>query len=43
MNKIKTLTDDEIDEIILYYGQIPENLPYNLKCILVEKYEKENK
>ena len=34
---------DEIDEIILYYGQIPENLPYNLKCILVEKYEKEEK
>ena len=25
----------------MYYGQIPDNLPYNLKAILVEKFEKE--
>ena len=35
------LSDEEVDMICMYYGQIPENLPYNLKAILVEKFEKE--
>ena len=34
-------TKDEIDCMCMYYGQIPENLPYNLKAIFVEKYENE--
>ena len=34
-------TKDEIDYICMYYGQIPENLTYNMKAILVEKLEKE--
>ena len=34
-------TKDEIDYMCMYYGQIPENLPYNLKAIFVEKYENE--
>ena len=34
-------TKEEVDTICMYYGQIPENLPYNLKAILVEKFEKE--
>ena len=38
---IYKLTDDEIDMICMYYGQIPENLTYRMKTMLVEKYEKE--
>ena len=34
-------TKDEIDYMCMYYWQIPENLPYNLKAIFVEKYENE--
>jgi len=34
-------TKDEIDYICMYYGQIPENLTYNMKIILVEKLENE--
>ena len=34
-------TKDEIDYICMYYGQIPENLTYNMKAILVEKLENE--
>ena len=34
-------TKNDIDEICIYYGQIPSNLPYNLKAILVEKFENE--
>ena len=34
-------TKDEIDYICMYYGQMPENLTYNMKAILVEKYEDE--
>lgn len=34
-------TEDEIDYICMYYGQIPENLTYNMKIILVEKLENE--
>ena len=30
-------TKDEIDYICMYYGQIPENLTYNMKIMLVEK------
>ena len=34
-------TKDEIDYICMYYGQIPENLTYNMKIGLVEKLEDE--
>ena len=34
-------TKDEIDCMCMYYGQIPDNLTYNMKAILVEKYEDE--
>jgi hypothetical protein len=34
-------TKDEIDYICMYYGQIPENLTYNMKVMLVEKLENE--
>tara|TARA_R110002096_G_scaffold269461_1_gene463288 strand:- start:55 stop:219 length:165 start_codon:yes stop_codon:yes gene_type:complete len=34
-------TKDEIDYICMYYGQIPENLTYNMKAMLVEKLEDE--
>jgi len=34
-------TKDEIDYICMYYGQIPENLTYNMKVGLVEKLENE--
>ena len=32
---------DEIDYICMYYGQIPENLTYNMKIIFVERLENE--
>ena len=34
-------TKDEIDYIWMYYGQIPDNLTYNMKAMLVEKLEDE--
>ena len=34
-------TEDEIDYICMYYGQIPENLTYNMKIMFVEKLEDE--
>ena len=34
-------TNDEIDYICMYYGQIPENLTYNMKIMFVEKLENE--
>ena len=34
-------TEDEIDYICMYYGQIPDNLTYNMKIMLVEKLENE--
>ena len=34
-------TKDEIDYICMYYGQIPDNLTYNMKAMLVEKLEDE--
>ena len=34
-------TKDEIDYICMYFGQIPENLTYNMKVMLTEKLEKE--
>ena len=43
MNYLDIWTEEEVDYICMYYGQIPENLPYNLKAILVEKFEKEFK
>ena len=36
-------TKDEIDYICMYYGQIPENLTYNMRIMLVEKLENEIK
>ena len=41
MNYLDVYTEEEVDMICMYYGQIPDNLPYNLKAILVEKFEKE--
>ena len=34
-------TGDEIDYICMYYGQIPDNLTYNMKIMFVEKLEDE--
>ena len=34
-------TKDEIDYICMYYGQIPDNLTYNMKIMFVEKLEDE--
>jgi hypothetical protein len=36
-------TQNDIDEICIYYGQIPDNLTKNMQIILVEKYEQETK
>ena len=41
MNIKNYYTKDEIDYMCMYYGQIPENLTYNMKIIFVEKYENE--
>tara|TARA_R110000824_G_scaffold376806_2_gene567930 strand:+ start:491 stop:664 length:174 start_codon:yes stop_codon:yes gene_type:complete len=41
MNYLDIWTEEEVDMICMYYGQIPENLPYNLKAIFVEKFENE--
>lgn len=41
MNYLDFWTEEEVNNICMYYGQIPDNLPYNLKAILVEKFEKE--
>ena len=34
-------TQDEIDMVCMYYGQIPDNLTRNMQIILMEKYENE--
>jgi len=34
-------TEDEINYMCLYFGQIPENLTYNMKILFVEKFENE--
>ena len=34
-------TQNEIDEMCRYYGQIPENLTRNMQITLVEKFENE--
>ncbi len=34
-------TEDEIDIICMYYGQIPHNLTYNMKIMIFEKLEDE--
>ena len=34
-------TEDEIDYICMYYGQIPDNLTYNMKIMFVEKLQDE--
>ena len=34
-------TEDEIDYICMYYGQIQDNLTYNMKIMFVEKLEDE--
>ena len=39
--KYMDYTEDEIDYICMYYGQIPDNLTYNMKIMFVEKLEDE--
>ena len=34
-------TQDEIDMVCMYYGQIPDNLTRNMQIMLVEKFENE--
>ena len=34
-------TQDEIDMMCMYYGQIPDNLTRNMQIMLVEKFENE--
>ena len=34
-------TQDEIDMVCIYYGQIPDNLTRNMQIMLMEKYENE--
>ena len=34
-------TEDEINYMCLYFGQIPENLTYNMKILFVEKFKNE--
>lgn len=41
MNIYKYYTKNQIRDICLYYGQFYENLTYNMKALLVERYEKE--
>ena len=41
MNYLDFWTEEEVDMICMYYGQIPENLTYNMKIMLVEKLENE--
>ena len=41
MNYLDIWTEEEVDYICMYYGQIPENLTYNMKIMLVEKLENE--
>ena len=41
MNLYNYYTNDEIIEICAYYGQIKDNLSYNMIALLVEKYENE--
>ena len=41
MNIEDYYTQDEIDMMCMYYGQIPDNLTRNMQIMLVEKFEKE--
>ena len=41
MNYLDVYTEEEVDMICMYYGQIPDNLTRNMQIILMEKYENE--
>ena len=41
MNIEDYYTQDEIDMMCMYYGQIPDNLTRNMQIMLVEKFENE--
>tara|TARA_R100000458_G_C8143069_1_gene153482 strand:+ start:184 stop:321 length:138 start_codon:yes stop_codon:yes gene_type:complete len=41
MNLYNYYTNDEIVEICTYYGQIKDNLTYNMIALLIERYENE--
>ena len=41
MNFYDIYTKKEVENICFYYGQIPENLTYNQKAILVQNFENE--
>ena len=41
MNYENFYTQNEIENICLYYGQIKENLTYNMIALLIEKFENE--
>ena len=34
---------EDIEDICIWYGQIYDNLTYNMRVMLIEKYEKEMK
>ena len=41
MNIEDYYTQNEIDMMCMYYGQIPDNLTRNMQIMLVEKFENE--
>mgnify|MGYP001176467633 CR=1 FL=1 len=41
MNLYEYYTKDQIKDICLYYGQFYDNLTYNMRALLIEKYEYE--
>ena len=41
MNYEDLYTENEITDICSYYGQIKENLTYNMIGLLIEKFENE--
>ena len=41
MNIEDYYTQDEIDMMCMYYGQIPDNLTRNMQIMFVEKFENE--
>ena len=41
MNLYEYYTKDQIKDICLYYGQFYDNLTYNMRALLIEKYENE--
>ena len=41
LNIVDYYTQDEIDMVCMYYGQIPDNLTRNMQIMLGEKFENE--